>query len=191
MERLINKTKELKNYEKKFNLLKSENKNNSNLQYDLDFKINYNTEDYMLNFNINKLHKFNNIENLFMILRKELEDLDKFENIKITSIDDLKSKVNYLFFRYNKIIKYVIEDNWALYTPESNQTKYELKNNEFIFDNSILIKNKEDPNLIYFLKRLFKISSILAKKINYKVYTKFYDDEYHEICWLIFVFAKN
>ena len=58
-------------------------------------------------------------------------------------------------------------------------------------DNSILSKYKDDSNLLFFLKKIYKILTEMASQINYKVTTKFYDDEYHEICWLIFVFSKN
>lgn len=187
MERLINKTRELKNYEKKFNLLKnhkSDNKQNNN--FDVNYTdINYMIDDYLLDFNANKIK--NKKENIDKLLRKELENN---MNIKINNIIELQNKVNYFFNRYNFIIKDIIEDNWILYKKDL-QTKYELKDGEFVYDNSILIKNKENSDLIYFLKKIFKLCNNMANQINYKVYTKFYDDEYHEICWLIFVFAKN
>jgi hypothetical protein len=184
MERLINKTSELKNYEKKFNLLK--NIQIPNVKNNLfNFDINYMMDDYLLNFNVNKIK--NTKENIDKLLRHELEM--NFD-IKINNISELQNKINYFFNRYNFIIKNIIEDNWILH-KKNLQTKYELKDSEFVYDNSILIKNKEQANLIYFLKKMYKLCNIMAKQINYKVYTKFYDDEYHEICWLIFVFAKN
>ena len=35
------------------------------------------------------------------------------------------------------------------------------------------------------------LCKILAKKVGYTVHTKFYNDEYHEICWLIFIFSEK
>lgn len=188
MERLINKTKELKNYEKKFNLLKKNYEEENASFNNINYLTNYMNDDYLLNFEINKINKSNTKQNIDKILRHELDKMDF--NIEIKNVADLQNKMTYFFNRYNFIIKNIIEDNWIIFRKE-NQTKYELKEGEFVYDNSVLIKNKENPDLIYFLKKIFKLSNILAKKINYKVYTKFYDDEYHDICWLIFVFAKN
>ena len=192
MERLINKTKELKNYEKKFNLLKSSfsEEDNSLIKTEYINYTNYINDDYLLNFYMNKINKLNVRQNIYKLLRYELDQM-KFDSVQIKNINELQNKITYFLTRYNFIIKDIIEDNWTIYQKESNQIKYELKDDEFVYDNSILIKNKEDTNLIYFIKKIYKLIRILAQKINYKVYTKFYDDEYHEICWLLFVFAKN
>lgn len=188
MERLANKTRELKNYERKFNLLKN-NFSEENI-IKLDHNNNYINDEYLLNFQMNKINKLNVRQNIDKLLRIELDQMD-FDSVLIKNISDLQNRVKYFLNRYNLIIKDITEDNWTIYKRNVSQNKYELKDGEFVYDNSILIKNKENDNLIYFLKKLYKLTSILAKKINYKVYTKFYDDEYHEICWLIFVFAKN
>jgi hypothetical protein len=182
--RLELRTKELHSYETKFNLLKTRDALPEITDIVLDPNINYLNDNCALNFFSSKLKTTK--YNLNLILKKELEDYD-FNNYKLSN-NNLKS-IEYLFNRYNSLINSITEDKWILY--QNNQTKYELKADEFVIDNSVSIKDKNNPELIYYLKKLIKICKILAKTQGYNVFTKFYDDDYHEICWLIFVFTKN
>ncbi len=181
--RLAARTLELKEYENKFNLLKNQKEPEiSNII--LNPNTNYLNDNSVLSFFSSQLRS--NKNNLNLMLKKELEEYD-YNNYKLEN-NNLKS-IEYLFNRYNSLISNITEDKWVLY--QSNQTKYELQNDEFVIDNSVLIKDKNNSELIYYLKKVIKISKILAKQSGYNVFTKFYDDEYHELCWLIFVFTKN
>ena len=126
MERLINKTKELKNYEKKFNLLKSSfsEEDNSLIKTEYINYTNYINDDYLLNFYMNKINKLNVRQNIYKLLRYELDQM-KFDSVQIKNINELQNKITYFLTRYNFIIKDIIEDNWTIYQKESNQIKYE------------------------------------------------------------------
>lgn len=175
---LENRESKLKLYEKKFNLLK----NNITINNPIKTMVNncYN-DDYLLKFNLNRI---NSTTNLLLLLKQELEnEIPK----NINSLSELKKYINNLFNKYNKLINHITEDKWTLYN-QFNQTKYELNINEFVIDNSISLINKNDENLIFFLNHVLRIAELASSTINYKVHTRFYDDDTHEICWLIFVF---
>ncbi len=187
--KLIEKEKQLKSYERKFNLLKnnaSQNKENTKSLIHLE---NYYTDDYLLNFNYNRLN-LDESKKIEELLIKEIET-NIYKNKKINNLNELMNITINIFNRYNYLVKNLVEDKWLIYKQTDNQNKYELKSGEFVMDNSILSKYKDDSNLLFFLKKIYKILTEMASQINYKVTTKFYDDEYHEICWLIFVFSKN
>lgn len=186
-QKLNKRESEMKLYERKFNLYKnnitsSENKSMKHLMNPL---INYRYEDYLKNHIV----KNYTVNNDYKVLRYELEEYN-FDNMEIKNINDLKNKINYLLNRYSFIINEVLEDNWIFY-EKKNQLKYELEDNQFIFDNSITISNKNDEDLVFFIKNMMSMCKTLAKKIGYKMHTKFYDDEYHDICWLIFIFSEK
>jgi hypothetical protein len=181
--RLEVRTTELQTYADRFNLLKNHNEMTiTNIS--LNPNINYLNDTLVLNFFSSQLRT--NKHNLNLVLKKELDEYD-FNNYKLAN-NNLTS-IEYLFNRYNSLVSNITEDKWVLY--QSNQSKYELNNDEFVIDNSVLIKNKNNPELIYYLKKLIKVSKLLANQFGYNVFTKFYDDDYHELCWLIFVFTKN
>ena len=180
-ERLRVRELELKTYENKFNLLK--NRSESENKTVLDPMINYLNDNYMLASNYNRIKNNNHMMNT--ILRHELENPS---DITINNNNDLSKMVVYLFNRYNYLLKNITEDNWTIYKDKDNQFKYELKPNEFVLDNSISINNKNNPDLTLFLKKIHNIIKRIANMVNYSVHIKSYDDEYHMICWLIFVF---
>ncbi len=187
--RLIEKEKQLKSYERRFNLLKNNTTTQTSSKKTIIHLDNYYTDDFLLNFNYNRLNT-DLTKKIEELLLKEIES-NIYENKKISNLDDLIRLSINIFNRYSYLVKSLVEDKWLLYKYTDNQIKYELKEGEFVIDNSILSKYKDDNNLLFFLKRIYKILNNVAEQINYKVTTKFYDDEYHEICWLIFVFSKN
>ncbi len=187
--RLIEKEKQLKSYERRFNLLKNNTTTQTSSKKTIIHLDNYYTDDFLLNFNYNRLNT-DSRKKIEELLLKEIES-NIYENKKISNFDDLIRLSTNIFNRYNYLVKSLVEDKWLIYKYTDNQIKYELKEGEFVIDNSILSKYKDDNNLLFFLKRIYKILNNVAEQINYKVTTKFYDDEYHEICWLIFVFSKN
>jgi len=132
----------------------------------------------------------NKKEKLSEVLKYEMSKYN-FYNYSIKNNIELSEKLFYLFNRYNHTVFNITEDNWVLYKYDNLQKKYELKEGEFVLDNSILIKDKKDQSLILCLKNLINISNILCNKIDYQLTTKFYDDKYHQICWLIFVYSKK
>ncbi len=183
------KEKQLKSYERRFNLLKNNATTQTSSKKTIIHLDNYYTDDFLLNFNYNRLNT-DSTKKIEELLLKEIES-NIYENKKISNLDDLIRLSTNIFNRYNYLVKSLVEDKWLIYKYTDNQIKYELKEGEFVIDNSILSKYKDDNNLLFFLKRIYKILNNVAEQINYKVTTKFYDDEYHEICWLIFVFSKN
>ena len=186
-EKLERKEKELKLYEIRFNLLKSgQNSDHDKIPNNIiNPNINYNMDEYLKNFIMKKYNKNNN----YKILRHEIEEYD-FTKYEINNLKELQKTLLYLFNRYSYLVNDILEDKWILYNNNDNQNKYELIENQFILDNSLFVENKNDQDLIFFVKNVMNIGKILAKKINYKMYTKFYDDEYHNICWMIFIFTK-
>ena len=187
--RLIEKEKQLKSYERRFNLLKNNTTTQTSSKKTIIHLDNYYTDNFLLNFNYNRLNT-DSTKKIEELLLKEIES-NIYENKKISNLDDLIRLSTNIFNRYNYLVRSLVEDKWLIYKYTDNQIKYELKEGEFVMDNSILSKYKDDTNLLFFLKRIYKILNNITEQINYKVTTKFYDDEYHEICWLIFVFSKN
>jgi hypothetical protein len=186
-EKLNKRESKMNLYEKKFNLFKnnitlSENKS---MNYLMNPNINYRYDDYLKNHIVKNYNKNND----YKILRYELEEYE-FNNIEINNIKQLQNKIKYLLNRYSFIVNDIIEDKWILY-EKTNQNKYELEDSQFAFDNSISISNKNDEDFIFFIKNILSICKLLSKKIGYKMHTKFYDDEYHNICWLIFIFSER
>lgn len=176
----------LKNYEKKFNLMKNTNDYQDKTDYVFDPNINYLNNEHIVDFGLRKNKNLKKNVNEMLSLEMSNFNYSKF-NLK----NDFKNLALYLLNKYNYTIKDITEDNWVLYTKNKVQNKYELKDNEFIIDNSILIKNKSQKQLIYFLKNLYIILKNLGKQYEYNVHTKFYDDDYHQVCWLIFIFSKS
>jgi len=185
-ERLNTRTHNLKLYEKTFNLLKNTQQNETKNDYIFDPTINYLNNNHLVNFGLKKIRDEKKKLNELLFA-----ELNNFNYSKFNDKNNFKDISLFLLNKYNSIIKDITEDIWVIYTKDSKQFKYELKDNEFVIDNSILIKNKSDKNLIFFLKNIYMVLKNLGKQFNYNVHTKFYDDEYHDICWLIFVFSKN
>ncbi len=186
-EKINKRQSEMTLYEKKFNLYKntiSQSENNS-MSHIMNPNINYRIDDYLKNYIVKNYKKNND----YKILRYELDEYN-FDNIEIKNISELKNKINYLLNRYTFIVNDILEDKWILY-KNTNQNKYELNEKQFAFDNSVSISNKNDGDFVFFIKNMINICKTLAKKIGYSMHTKFYDDEYHDICWLIFVFSEK
>ena len=185
-EKLNKREIEMNLYEKKFNFFKNtaispENKIKNCL---INPNINYRYEEYLTGYNINN-------NNNHKLLKYELAEYDFNNNIiEIKDITELKNKLNYFLYRYSFLTKDFLEDKWVLY-DKLNQNKYELEEKQFIFDNSVLISNKNNKEFVLYIKQIINLCKILAKKIGYTMHTKFYNDEYHEICWLIFVFSEK
>lgn len=184
-EKLNKRELEMRLYEKQFIFFKNilisseENKIKNCL---INPNINYKYENYLTGYNINN-------NNYNKVLKYELEEYD-FNNINIKNVQELKNKIIYLLHRYSFIANNFLEDKWILY-EQQNQNKYELEDKQFIFDNSILISNKNNKDFIVFIENIIKFCKILVKKIGYTIHTKFYNDDYHDICWLIFVFSEK
>lgn len=186
-EKLNKRELQMNLYEKKFNFYKSnmsmsENKSMSHL---MNPNINYKHDTYLKNYIVKNYIKNND----YKVLRYELEEYE-FNNIEIKNVRQLKNKIKYLLNRYSFIINEIVEDKWILYET-GDQNKYELGESQFAFDNSISISNKNDDDFIFFIKHILSICKVLSKKIGYKMHTKFYDDEYHGVCWLIFIFSEK
>jgi hypothetical protein len=188
-EKLNKREIEINLYEKKFNFFNNtpimpENKIKNCL---INPNINYKYEEYLVSYNINN-------NNNHKLLKYELAEYDFNNNnndiIEIKDITELKNKLNYLLYRYSFLAKDFLEDKWILY-DHKNPNKYELEDKQFIFDNSILISDKTNKDFILYIKQIMNLCKILAKKVGYTVHTKFYNDEYHEICWLIFIFSEK
>jgi hypothetical protein len=185
-EKLNKREIEMNLYEKKLNFFKntaisSENKIKNCL---INPNINYRYEEYLTGYNIN------NNNNNYKLLKYELAEYDfNNNNIEIKDITELKNKINYFLYRYSFLAKDFLEDKWVLY--DNKQNKYEIEEKQFIFDNSISISDKSNNDFVLYIKQIINLCKILAKKVNYTMYTKFYNDEYHDICWLIFVFSEK
>jgi hypothetical protein len=186
-EKLNKREIEMNFYEKKFNLYKNNisSSENKSMSYLMNPNINYKYEDYLKNHIVKNYTKNND----YKILRYELEEYN-FNDMEIKNIKELKNKINYLLNRYSFIVNEILEDKWVLYEKKA-QNKYELEETQFAFDNSVSTSNKDDEDFIFFVKCIMNVCKTLAKKVGYKMHTKFYDDEYHDICWLIFVFSER
>jgi hypothetical protein len=182
-QKLNNLESEMFRYKNKFNIYKNKNNlftKNDSINYFVNPKTNYYFSDNL------RGSRENNPNDLLMY---ELQKYD-FNNYSILDEKELKKNIVYLLNRYNCIVNTITEDKWNIYDNNSVQTKYEItEDNKFVIDNSINKLNKSNPELLFFMQHILEICKVLAKKINYKVYPKFYDDKFN-LCWLIFVFKK-
>lgn len=180
--------KEMILYEKKHNILKSNN---------LD---NYDINNNFLNLNLHVINNnemiFNTKNNIKNILLYELNNTNFFENNIYNQIKNFENKILYALNRYNLLLSNITEDKWILYKNTNNQYKYELNDNEFVFENSIHTDSKYNDLLQLVLGKLINNINNLCKKYNYSFYNKSYNDinesnEDNNICWILFIIKKN
>ena len=182
---------QMSEYQNKFNFFKNLDLNiNPDQQQNklkLDTYTNLQDEDLLEYYN-KKLNKFYKQENINRILKIELENFN-YDNI--SKSNNLIKNIKFILNRYSSIVKDILEADWEQYSnnTQNTQNKYELKDNEIIFDNSISLKNKTNPELIYFLKNTINILKTICKKSGNKFNIKFYEDKYHDICWIIILIS--
>lgn len=118
-----------------------------------------------------------------ILLKYEIDNLVFDEKISdthelIITIDKLLKKYHY------KAGGFLFEDNiWRLYDVVSGQKKYDLKPNEYIFDNSIKAIDVEDSECYTFVNSLVSLFSRLTD--NHKFRYKYIEDNYENIYWII------
>ena len=120
--KLIEKEKQLKSYERKFNLLKnnaSQNKKNTKSLIHLE---NYYTDEYLLNFNYNRLN-LDESKKIEELLIKEIET-NIYKNKKINNLNELMNITINIFNRYNYLVKSLVEDKWLIYKKTDNQNTH-------------------------------------------------------------------
>lgn len=194
MEQFKKKIDKLENkmilYERKHNILKNNSLNN----YDINNSF-LNLNLHLINNNELSFKTKNNIQN---ILLYELNNTNFFENNIYNEINNFENKILYALNRYNLLLSNITEDIWKLYTNK-NQYKYELNENEFVFENSIHNDSKYNELLQSVLGKLINNINNLCKKYNYSFYNKSYSDisdsdinsDDSNICWILFIIKKN
>lgn len=122
-----------------------------------------------------------------------LENDFKYENEKhINNLGSIVNFMKYIFARYhNKIGGQYFEDDWIMYSGNSKQSKYELKDNEYIFDNSINLIYRKDSSTINYIKKLHDLFQEVTKDSKYKVSLKMMEDEKHNIIMVIFMVKER
>lgn len=118
-----------------------------------------------------------------ILLQYEANNLHFSQKIKDTK--ELISTIDSLLKRYHhKIGGYAFEDNmWRLYSYSSGQKKYDLKENEHIFDNSLSMSDVEDAECHKFVTFLVELFNRLSD--NHKIHFKYIEDKYENIYWVI------
>lgn len=186
--KLLDRESVMNAYAEKFNGIKTDSCESISESSIINPSIDYNKEEELCDKIL--LYITNKKDKILEVLKYEMAKYN-FYDYTIKSELELTEALFYLFNRYNQTVNKITEDSWVLYKSDNQQKKYDLAEGEFVLDNSILIKDKKDPSLILCLKNLINISNILCNKIGYQLTTKFYDDKYHHLCWLIFVYSKK
>ena len=118
------------------------------------------------------------------LLLMDLENYTPDKNELITK-NEFISYVHQLFKFYNNLFMQFYEDNiWILHDKTS--TKYPLKDNEIVFENSIKYMDEDSINnekAEYYIKLIRNHLNELCKKI--RVSTKIIEDPNNEICWIL------
>lgn len=146
--------------------------------------------DYLYN-NMNKMNLEEKI-NVYKKISNETKinyELLKFELLhyepthKIESFEPLIKEIKHLLTRYHwRAGGFLLEDNcWNLHLKGSK--KYDLLENEAIFDNSIDESNEHDTETFQFIKHLNKLFSKLSDTYNVKF--KYLPDK-SGIVWVLF-----
>lgn len=99
------------------------------------------------------------------------------------NINEMNDYIVFLLNKYHQQVgKNKLEDDeWIKHTHKS--TKYELSNNELIFENSILYKNKYCRKTDYFLSTLTNIMRNYAS--NFKTKFFYLSDQNPDILWVV------
>lgn len=181
---------EIKIREDNINKYIAKNKFFNNLSTSTKAKLNYKLVTNNDDSNLSRFlcNKFSANYNLTI-----LENDFKYESEKqYNNLKSIISFMKYIFARYhNKIGGQLFEDDWILYSNNSKQTKYELKENEYIFDNSINLIYRKDANTINYIKKLHDLFQEVTKESKFKVSLKMMEDEHHNIIMVIFMLKER
>lgn len=144
---------------------------------------NFHSLDYVEKINIIKnIYTETNInKKLFKFELSYLNIGQKYENL-----EDLTNIVEQLLNRYHSMIgnQLLEDDKWNLHKMGS--TKYELVENEAIFDNSLKFGNNVKAHK--YIKKLIKLFSKLTN--DYKITYKYIPDNEEGMTWVIIKIAK-
>lgn len=123
------------------------------------------------------------------LLRFELYNLKVAPEEKTDDFNLLTQKITKIINRYQwKAGGFLYEDNeWTLYTK--NNTKYELRDGEIIFDNSLKLLHKNDLETYKFTRQIINIIKQLSDKFEVKM--KSIVDYDYEMCWMIIMIKKK
>ena len=112
----------------------------------------------------------------------------------ITSLDKLDEKLNkdeitdiinsYLIKFYNEPDASVLEDSSWVRILDSHK-KYKLSDKYTVFDNSIELRNKYNPNLLKYMNHLMVLLNSLTEYNRCIVSYKMIPDTEYNIAWLI------
>lgn len=177
------------------NMYNEKNIYNMCLLYNMDQHISWKKDENIGSFIYENFHNMGEIEkkklcnriispfDLDKILLQYEADTLHFSK-KIQNTSELISVIDDLLKRYHhKIGGYQFEDNiWRLHTA-SGQKKYDLKENEYIFDNSISAFHVEDAECHKFVDFLVELFNRLSD--NHKIHYKYIEDKYENIYWVI------
>jgi len=139
-----------------------------------------------------KINTYNKITNQFKLDSELLKfEMTHYRIKPEDKTDDFNlfiEKAESILNRYTwKAGGFLYEDNeWTRY--DKNKIKYELYDNEVIFDNSLKLKLKNDIETYKFTKQLINIIKQVSDKYSVKLKTiKDYD---FDTCWVIIMIKK-
>ncbi len=104
------------------------------------------------------------------------------ENEKVNDISEFLVFINDFFLNYHPYFgKYFEDHEWTFH--DNSSTKYELGNDEYIFDNSININYKHHEDNINYLNNMKRILKAKAGT-NIKVKTNYFEDSENGLVWI-------
>jgi hypothetical protein len=179
--------------DKQTELIDYMNKHNFNKSIDLepDIKKNIANKSFLNTEHNSEYYDYFIKTNKFKFYQAKFE-LENYEPThKINDFNSLIIHFRNILKHYSPILAYdnnnqtfhsKFEDlNWTEFNKDNS--KYEIFDNEFIFENSISYSNKDNDDVIFFLKnikRIFKLSTDLTVRL------RLVPDDKYNIIWIIF-----
>jgi hypothetical protein len=110
-----------------------------------------------------------------------------YEQSSQTPISDPLLFINKELTYFTPICRQLEQQEWTIYTHEHK--KYELNEDERIFENTVCISHQDNAKLIQFLTHLtYRLNCQLT---DYTTYYKIIPNEKDYICWIILMVQKK
>jgi len=103
--------------------------------------------------------------------------------------DDKLTFINKELIEYTPICKIIEQHKWFKYT--ANDNKYNLSENETIFENTIPLYYQEDSKVKRFLDHLILRMNYQLKAYGIESYYKIIPNDKDQICWVIIMVKNN
>jgi hypothetical protein len=110
-----------------------------------------------------------------------------YEQSRQVPISESLSFINKELTYFTPICQQLEQQEWTIYTHK--HTKYELNEDEFLFENTVCLSQQDNAKLMQFLTQLsYRLNCQLK---DYITYYKIIPNEKDYICWIILMVQKK